>query len=208
MVTEPGIGPRKAQCDVLIRNAHVLTVDGQRRVFNPGAIAVVGRNIAAVGREAEVVAGYEAAATIDARGGLVHPGYIDPHNHVILQQLRGTISPEMNLGQPRVRFADVKAAMDGSDEYASSALACVELLRHGFTGFVEPGTALEPDAVVKAAEAVKVRGLVTEPYLWDNVESLKNGGGLYSESLLQRAPSTRERAVKLLEFVARGPQPI
>ncbi|HLY90740.1 MAG TPA: hypothetical protein VKQ27_17290 [Acetobacteraceae bacterium] len=40
--------------------------------------------------------------------------------------------------------------MHPEDEQAATALACIEMLRHGITTFIEPGSAFEPDAVADA----------------------------------------------------------
>ena len=60
-------------------------------------------------------------------------------------------------------------AVDDDDEYASTLLACLEMLRNGVTCFLEPGTAYEPDAVASAAQRIGIRGSVTDAYLWDRV---------------------------------------
>ncbi len=44
----------KTRCDLLIRNAYVLTMDAKGTAYPDGAIAVDGRNIVAVGKEAEI----------------------------------------------------------------------------------------------------------------------------------------------------------
>jgi len=67
-------GDAALECDLLVRNAYVITLDEQRRVYPSGAVAIRGRRVAAVGPDAEVGAGYAAARTIDAGGGAVHPG--------------------------------------------------------------------------------------------------------------------------------------
>ena len=43
-------------CDLLIRDALVLTMDGAGRILSDGAVAVTGRDITAVGANAEVAA--------------------------------------------------------------------------------------------------------------------------------------------------------
>ena len=48
-------------CDLLVRNAYVISVDAKRRVFSPGAVAVRGTRVAAVGPEREVIEGRGAA---------------------------------------------------------------------------------------------------------------------------------------------------
>jgi N-acyl-D-amino-acid deacylase len=61
--------------DILITNACI--IDGTRARAYPGAVALRGDRIAAVG----ALAGAEAATTIDAGGKVVAPGFIDVHNH-------------------------------------------------------------------------------------------------------------------------------
>jgi 5-methylthioadenosine/S-adenosylhomocysteine deaminase len=66
---------------VLITNGYVVTVDPQRSVWPGGFVAIEGRDIAAVGRAAEMppLQGFE--AVIDARGCMVLPGLINMHQH-------------------------------------------------------------------------------------------------------------------------------
>src|SRR5262249_9705151 len=61
--------------DILITNARI--IDGTRARAYPGAGAPRGDPIAAVG----LLAGVEAATTIDAGGKVVAPGFVDVHNH-------------------------------------------------------------------------------------------------------------------------------
>ena len=80
--------------DLLIHNAsQVITCagPGPRRgaamrelgVIPGGAVAVRGERIVAVGPEAELRARYSASDELDARGGAVLPGLVDPHTHVV-----------------------------------------------------------------------------------------------------------------------------
>ncbi len=48
-----------------------------------GAVAVTDRTIVAVGPSAELQAAYQAHQTIDAKGKVVCPGFVDPHTHVV-----------------------------------------------------------------------------------------------------------------------------
>ena len=47
------------------------------RIYKRGAVAVSGELIAGVGTEAEIDEGFEARDTVDARGGIVYPGFIE-----------------------------------------------------------------------------------------------------------------------------------
>ena len=41
-------------CDILIKNACVLSMDAKRTIYRPGAVAILGRDILMVGPEREV----------------------------------------------------------------------------------------------------------------------------------------------------------
>src|SRR5262249_59831719 len=71
----------RVTCDVLVRNAHVITMDDTRSVHAPGAVAISGRDIVAVGPERDVTTAYVGRRSIDADGSVVHPGFVDAHYH-------------------------------------------------------------------------------------------------------------------------------
>jgi predicted amidohydrolase YtcJ len=69
--------------DLLVRNAKVVTMDPARTI----AEAVLVRNgvLAAVGRDHEVCPlAPGGTPVLDARGGTVLPGFIEPHNHLVV----------------------------------------------------------------------------------------------------------------------------
>ena len=85
------------QADLVIRNAsQVLTLDPGHRGADPepaglglirdGAVAVMSRSISWVGRDADLEAEVSltpAGRVIDAGGGVIMPGLVDPHTHVV-----------------------------------------------------------------------------------------------------------------------------
>ena len=196
-VDKRGDGRKPNACDLVVRNAYVLTLNAERTIYASGAIAITGNSIVAVGPEREVLAAYRGNRVIDAHGAPVHPGFIDAHNHVVHITGRGVFD-EIHAAEQKVNFADWKASVTDEDEFVSGQLAFVEMIRNGFTMFVEPGTVFEPDAVAAAAESVGIRGAVAEPYLWDQVEVMDHVASLKSQSLLDRAPPTLERGLDLL----------
>lgn len=177
-------------CDLLVRNAYVITLDEQRRVYPSGAIAISGRRIAAVGPDADVAAAYAGTRTIDAAGGAVHPGLVDAHAHMTLHTTRGAFPDSPSEAQAQDYFTTWMQAVDDDDEYASALLASLEMLRNGVTCFLEPGTAYEPDAVASAAQRIGIRGSVADAYLWDRVSP-----GYHK---LDRAPADHARAMRLV----------
>ena len=188
-----------APCDLIVRNACVVTMDTRRTVLSAGAIAISGHTIAAVGPESAVLAAWRAPRIIDAGGAIVHPGYVDAHLHVNAQTCRGFFRGDTAKGGGTgPNYADWKAALAPEDEQAAAALACLEMLRHGITSFVEPGSAFEPDAVAAATQAAGVRCSLADPYLWDETELMVSIPGLLSDSLARRVPPDRARCLKLL----------
>jgi 5-methylthioadenosine/S-adenosylhomocysteine deaminase len=124
--------PREA-VDLLIDNGTVITVDGERRVIEGGAVAVRGDRIVAVGPSAELRARYDAREIIDAHRMAVLPGLIDSHAHAGHALLK-TIA----TGHPGSAWMDAAGAIypGATDEHfwhAESALASLERLKAGVT---------------------------------------------------------------------------
>lgn len=76
--------------DILLVNAHVLTVDADNAVVE--AVAIKDGDILAVGTSAEIQGVHVGSDTLvlDLEGRTVMPGFVDPHTHV-LQHLQGDV---------------------------------------------------------------------------------------------------------------------
>ena len=70
------------QVDLLLTNALVLTMDEELHQFEPGAVAVTGDSIVAIGPEAEIRAAYSAVQVMDCGGKVLMPGMVNAHTHV------------------------------------------------------------------------------------------------------------------------------
>lgn len=180
-------------CDILITNAHVLTLDAARNVYPVGAVAISGNRIAAVGPEREVAATVKAKRVIDAGGGVVHPGFIEPHNHVNMQCLRSGLTNLRAQPDIKIAHADLRASLSAEEERLGALLSCIEMIRLGFTGFVEPGTYFDTDGFADACRTIGMRGWITAPYAWDQAGSV-TAIGLSSQALLDRVPPTLDRS--------------
>src|SRR5260221_644539 len=162
----------KTRCDLLIRNAYVLTMDAKGTAYPDGAIAVDGRKILTVGPEAEVTRKVAPLRIIDAGGSLVHPGLIDLHYHATFHMV-GKMIEERDTSKedpgPWVaqQYTGLINAMGEEEEHANALLACLDMARNGVTAFLDPGTAQHPDAIAAAAEAIGIRASVADPWLWD-----------------------------------------
>ena len=74
--------------DLMVSNAYVVTMDPQRRVISNGSVAIKNGVIAEVGFSKDMTLTTRADRTVDARGGLVHPGFIDTHIHLLYHNIR------------------------------------------------------------------------------------------------------------------------
>lgn len=188
-------GDRPRHCDLLLRNAYVVTADDAGRKHPCGAVAISGRDILAVGPDNEIAPRYTAARVIDAGGALVHPGLVDTHYHATFHMV-GKMIQEADTSQvdpgPWVarQYTGLINAMGEEEEHANALLACLDMARNGVTCFMDPGTALVPDAIAKAAEATGLRASVAEPWLMD-----MRGPQLAD---IEGAPISRERCTRLL----------
>jgi 5-methylthioadenosine/S-adenosylhomocysteine deaminase len=73
--------------DLLLTGGTVITVDDERRVFEPGAVAIADGQIGYVGSVAG--ASGRARRTIDCAGKAIIPGLIDCHSHLFQGLARG-----------------------------------------------------------------------------------------------------------------------
>ncbi|MCY3707700.1 MAG: amidohydrolase family protein [Caldilineaceae bacterium] len=189
----------KSACDLLISNGQVITMDAARTLHPSGAVAVTDSRIVEVGADDELRRRYDAGRTIDAASAVVHPGFIDAHNHIVHTTCRGVFGNIHDVDASTIKFADWKADVTEHDEADAAAMAAVEMLRSGFTMFIEPGTLFATDAAAEAVERVGMRALFAPPYIWDRRETLAAMPGLESPRLMARAPVDRDRAIGLLD---------
>jgi 5-methylthioadenosine/S-adenosylhomocysteine deaminase len=193
-MNERGLAPEA--CDLIVHNATLLTVDADDRVIAPGALAIRAGQIIAVDADKAVRDRYTGRQQLDAGGAIVHPGFIDAHIHVSQYTARSVIGL---MEGTAVTQGHWKGALRPEDEHASAMLAAVDYLKCGYTGFVDPGTIFEPDAVASVADEVGIRIWLTDPYVADRGETLRADlGYLVSDSFLARWPRNLDEAAKRL----------
>ena len=89
--------------------------------------------------------------------------------------------------------------MTDEDEAAATAMASLEMLRSGFTMFIEPGSLFSTEAGAEAVKRVGLRALFAPLYLWDRRESFDAVPSLISPSLMARAPIDLDRSMGQLD---------
>ena len=119
--------------DLLVTAGSVVTVDPSDSIYSPGAVAVVGDRIVAVGPADEVAGQVTAARRIDAPGSFVFPGLINTHNHLWQTLLKGLGD---DLGLIAWIDATLRPTMPLLDEelcYLGACVGALEAARCGCT---------------------------------------------------------------------------
>ncbi|OEU48640.1 MAG: S-adenosylhomocysteine deaminase [Desulfobacterales bacterium S3730MH5] len=145
---------------MLIRNGSVLTMDSQDTVIEDGAVAVAGDRIVEVGTEDALTASYQAAKTIDARGGIIMPGLVNTHTHAAMSLFRG-LADDLSLMtwlNDYIFPAEAKLTFDTVRQGAR--LACSEMILSGTTTFCD--MYLFEEATAQAAKEAGMRAVVGE----------------------------------------------
>ncbi|MBF6604981.1 MAG: amidohydrolase family protein [Chloroflexi bacterium] len=191
--------------DLLIRHAHVITMDDSGRIIPDGALAITGRRLVAIDDDRIVAERYHAVRTIDARGAPVHPGLIETHLHASYQTMRGFMADhvvEDDLFDPSAIDRVFYNQVTDEEEYLGVVLSCLEMIRNGTTCFMEAGTVLEPSAAAEAAELVGIRALISDACLQDDPLGIAQGNRIpgspddIAPGLIDRAPRNLDEALQ------------
>jgi 5-methylthioadenosine/S-adenosylhomocysteine deaminase len=151
----------RTPCDLLLTNAHVLTMDDRFTVHRGGAVAVSGAAILGVGDIQEQFAPVE---TLDCGGRIVMPGLINAHTHAPMTLLRG-LADDLRLDVWLLGYMmPVEREFVRPDFVAlGTTLACAEMIRSGTTCFAD--MYYFEEAVADAAAAAGMRALCGQTVL-------------------------------------------
>lgn len=126
---------------LLLGNGILITRDSEKPFFPNGAVAMNGTLIEKVGTTEELKAQYPDAQFIDAKGGIIMPGFINSHMHFYSTFSRGMTPP----GAPSQNFDEVlerlwwrldKALMP-EDTYYSTMTALIDAIKCGCTTIID-----------------------------------------------------------------------
>ncbi len=124
--------------DKLLKNATVLTVDEKFNQYFPGAVAISGDSIVAVGNQEEICREYESDEVMDCQGKVLMPGLINGHTHVPMTLLRG-LSDDLRLDVWLMGYIMPVEREFVSPEMVTlgTKIACAEMIRCGTTTFAD-----------------------------------------------------------------------
>ena len=129
---------RKQSVDMIVSGGTVVTMDGARAVVQDGSVAIKGDAIVAVGPRGDVEGRYHATQTIDARGRLVLPGFVNGHTHVPMTLFRG-LHDDVTLNDWLYKYIFPAEAKNVNEEFVrwGTRLAAAEQIRAGVTTFAD-----------------------------------------------------------------------
>ena len=149
-----------AGIDLIVKGAHIVTMDAQRTVIENGAIAIDEGIILAIGDAAEIEATYAAAETLDGDKRIVMPGLVNGHSHAAMTLLRGVADDlalmdwlQNYIFPAEVEFVDPEFVRIGTE------LACWEMIRGGTTTFVD--MYYYPDTIAEVVQNCGMRALIS-----------------------------------------------
>jgi len=127
-----------ADVDLILTNAIVLTMDRDFRIFAPGAVAVAGMGIAAVGPMHDILAAYPKAERFDCGGKALTPGLINAHTHAPMTLLRG-MADDLRLDVWLLGYMMPVEREFVTPEFCrlGTLIACAESIRSGVTCFAD-----------------------------------------------------------------------
>src|SRR5271156_6224153 len=157
----PPAASAKDKVDLLVTGGTVVTMDGQRRVIQDGAIAIRGDSIIAVGPRAEIENKFDAALTIDAHGALVMPGLINGHAHAAMSLFRG-LADDLALDEWLRKYIFPAEARNVTPDFVAwgTRLGILEMLRGGVTTYAD--MYYFEDAVARVTKEAGMRGVLGE----------------------------------------------
>lgn len=147
--------------DLIVRGGTIVTMDGERRVIEDGAIAVRDGKIVAVGKSAEIVRQFGAKQTINAAGKLIIPGLINTHTHAPMTLFRG-LGSDLDLNDWLTRYIFPAEAKNVTEEFVrvGTQLALAEMIRGGTTTYCD--MYYFEDAIADETAKAGVRGVLGE----------------------------------------------
>ena len=176
-----------APCDLIFSAHYVVTMSGQRRVIENGAVAVRGERIVAVGTRAEIDRNWQPARRVDRPNALLAPGLINTHTHAAMSLFRG-IADDLKLQDWLNNFIFPAEAKNVSPDFVrwGTRLACLEMLLSGTTTFTD--MYYFEDVVAEVAKEAGMRGVLGESVIRFPVADAKTPADAlkYAEKFLDR----------------------
>ncbi len=177
----------KKKVDLLVTGGTIVTMDSERRVIEDGVIAVQGDAIVAVGPRVAIESKYSGAQSINAKGKLVLPGFINGHTHAAMTLLRG-LRDDVTLDDWLRKYIFPAEAKNVTEDFVRSGtrLGVAEMIRGGVTTFAD--MYYFEDAVAEETKGAGMRGVLGETFIDFPAPDNKTNEAMleYTEKFLKR----------------------
>jgi 5-methylthioadenosine/S-adenosylhomocysteine deaminase len=177
----------KTKADLIVSGGTVVTMDRVRAIVEDGAVVIKGDTILEVGSRAELEGKYQAAQTIDARGTLVLPGFVNGHTHVPMTLFRG-LHDDVTLDEWLHKYIFPAEAKNVNEEFVrwGTRLAAAEQIRSGITTFAD--MYYFEDVIAQETKAAGMRGVLGETFIDFPAPDNKSEAEMlaYTEKFLKR----------------------
>ena len=177
----------KQPADLIIVGGLVVSMNPARTIYQDGSIAIKNDSILAIAPRAEIDSKYHAAQTIDARGKLVLPGFINGHTHVPMTLFRG-LHDDVTLNDWLYKYIFPAEAKNVNEEFVrwGTRLAAAEQIRSGVTTFAD--MYYFEDAVAEETKAAGMRGVLGETFIDFPAPDNKTNAAMlsYTETFLKK----------------------
>ncbi|MGO8877078.1 MAG: amidohydrolase family protein [Acidimicrobiales bacterium] len=145
-------GRNEGDVDLVIEGGTVLPMGGRGPIAD-GAVAIDGGAIVAVGPAAEL-SSLRGRRRIDAAGGVIMPGFVNPHTHIGSNLLLRGLDEDVQLFEWLASMWRLKRNFDHETLYWASIVGLVEMVRSGITCFNEHFDAYAVDPEIEALDVV------------------------------------------------------
>ena len=148
----------------ILKNAIILTMDDEYHLYEPGAIAIGGDRILAVGPEDKILRLYCSDNILDCQGKVLMPGLINAHTHVPMSLLRG-LADDLRLDVWLMGYMMPVEREFVTPEFVrlGTQLSCTESIRSGVTCFAD--MYYYEDEVAKATAEIGMRAVCGQTVL-------------------------------------------
>jgi N-acyl-D-aspartate/D-glutamate deacylase len=202
VATQVAAHAQSAPADVLIRNGRV--IDGTGAPARNADVAITGDRITFIGDAAR--SNVTAKRTIDARGLIVAPGFIDPHTHALEDLNSNDPKRRANLNYLMQGVTTVITGNDGGGPYeVARTLAKWKSDGIGSNGALLVGFGMVRSAIMKMSDA-RAEGAQLDS-MRSLVEKGMKEGALGMSTGLYYAPqsfTTTEEVIELAKVAARS----
>jgi 5-methylthioadenosine/S-adenosylhomocysteine deaminase len=153
------VASAQRRVSMILTGGIIVTVDPNRRVLNPGAIAIDGTEIVGVDTPGNIARAFTSEQTLTIPGQIVMPGLINTHTHAPMVLFRG-LADDLALMDWLQKYIFPAEAKTVSPAFVRTGtrLAALEMIQSGTTTFAD--MYYFEEEIAKAVKEAGMRGVL------------------------------------------------